>query len=289
MTGPSFLLVEPTNICNLGCVLCPTGNGKQRRKHGMMAPAHLERILKDPIVNRPSVLLWGWGEPTLHPDLPNLAGIALRQGCFVEVQSNGHGDIAVYELLQDVGISRITIALDDLDEERLQMLRGPDARLDRIMQLIKHLAARQSKSELVVQCLMTRLNQEILPSMRSWVEILGAKMIFKTLNVGAATKNIADRLIPTLPGLGRNPPEENGACSFLNSGGTMLCDGSFVPCCYDWEGRYILGRPTDGWETIHRNRACFTKRVVNHGIEMCNHCTRDDSMSQDQSLLGQCE
>ena len=42
---PSQLFIEPTNICNAKCPLCPTGSGKLKRKKGMMGFNTFKKIL----------------------------------------------------------------------------------------------------------------------------------------------------------------------------------------------------------------------------------------------------
>lgn len=44
---PHQLLLEITNLCNLHCQLCPTGNGSLRRNKTMMAFGNFKKIIDE--------------------------------------------------------------------------------------------------------------------------------------------------------------------------------------------------------------------------------------------------
>lgn len=87
---PAIMQIEPTNACNLKCVMCPRNNMK--RPVGFMDPALFEHIIvqgrKNSILRL--IKLYFMGEPALHKDLVELVRIARRHGVpAVGFQSNG--------------------------------------------------------------------------------------------------------------------------------------------------------------------------------------------------------
>ena len=63
---PYKLVLDPTNACNLGCPLCPTGLGASSRKKGVLKIEQFLEIIdqfKDFVIE---VHLYNWGEPTMN-------------------------------------------------------------------------------------------------------------------------------------------------------------------------------------------------------------------------------
>ena len=87
---PFILTVEPTNLCNLKCPLCVTGNGKMTRKAGLMNFQTFERILAATSSNLFYLLLYHQGEPYLNTDFLKFVRHAKRQRICVATSTNGH-------------------------------------------------------------------------------------------------------------------------------------------------------------------------------------------------------
>jgi MoaA/NifB/PqqE/SkfB family radical SAM enzyme len=80
---PSVLQVEPTNLCTLRCPLCPSGRGELSRERGFMPPQMFEQLMDETGRSLSLIILWGWGEPLLHPDLPRIIRAAKRHNVAV--------------------------------------------------------------------------------------------------------------------------------------------------------------------------------------------------------------
>jgi len=66
---PHFILIEPTNICNLRCPLCPTGRGEKGRSKGKMSLDKFKRIIDEIGDYLYDIELDNWGEPLLNKDI----------------------------------------------------------------------------------------------------------------------------------------------------------------------------------------------------------------------------
>ncbi len=63
---PTHMLIEPTNFCNLKCVLCPVTEGLNRPS-GKMEFEIFQKLIDEVGEYIFLILLWDWGEPFLNP------------------------------------------------------------------------------------------------------------------------------------------------------------------------------------------------------------------------------
>ncbi len=83
--------IDVAGTCNLRCLSCPRGNFHPQPAKGFMSPDSFARVLDkirrdDPFVG--AVALYNFGEPLLHPDLPEIIGLARAAGVRTAVSSN---------------------------------------------------------------------------------------------------------------------------------------------------------------------------------------------------------
>lgn len=71
---PPIVQLEPLNVCNLGCLTCPTGTGLMQRRPSIM-PFETFRHITDQIKDHAVLLVfWAWGEPFMNIDAPRITG-----------------------------------------------------------------------------------------------------------------------------------------------------------------------------------------------------------------------
>ncbi len=83
--------IDICGACTLRCPSCPQGNVKDYRlPQGFMAPELLQRIVTKARseCRRPSISLFNWAEPLLHPQLPELVRIVQDAGLPCHLSSN---------------------------------------------------------------------------------------------------------------------------------------------------------------------------------------------------------
>ncbi len=90
--------IDVAGSCNLRCVSCPRGNFKPQPPSGFMSLGNFEAVLakiqrEDPLVG--AVALYNFGEPLLHPRLPEFIELARGRGllCAVSTNLNFHLDL----------------------------------------------------------------------------------------------------------------------------------------------------------------------------------------------------
>lgn len=87
---PYLVKIEPTNICNSNCQLCPTGRGFHGRSKGRMSFERYKYIV-DQIKDFAYVLdLSNWGDPLVVPEIYDMIRYAHESGLWTYISSNLH-------------------------------------------------------------------------------------------------------------------------------------------------------------------------------------------------------
>ena len=89
---PHIVFIEPTNACNLNCVMCPTQrkNAKKNNPDGFMSIELFRRIVDQMASEYPTINLWLHkdGEPLLHPNIVELIEYASSKLPNVHLSTN---------------------------------------------------------------------------------------------------------------------------------------------------------------------------------------------------------
>ena len=84
---PTYVAIDPVNICNLKCPLCPTGADNLKYKKNMMSFKTFTTIInKMPSVA--SIDLFNWGEPFINSELCDMIHYATRRNIAVYIDTN---------------------------------------------------------------------------------------------------------------------------------------------------------------------------------------------------------
>lgn len=101
----SFIWAELSGRCQLSCVHCYAESGPSG-DHGSMTAADWRRVIDEAAGLGAGMVQFIGGEPTLHPDLPDLVDHALAAGVEVEVFSNlVHVTANLWEVFARPGVS----------------------------------------------------------------------------------------------------------------------------------------------------------------------------------------
>jgi len=85
---PYKITIDPGNICNLGCALCPSGTHSLKVPKGFMKVDVMKRIIDELGAYLEIVSLYNWGEPLLHPDILELIEIINSSDIKVRISTN---------------------------------------------------------------------------------------------------------------------------------------------------------------------------------------------------------
>ncbi|MDR1764280.1 MAG: radical SAM protein [Dysgonamonadaceae bacterium] len=126
-SAPRYIIIEPTNICNLRCTCCPQGSGEEGRPRGIMKPEIFSKILKNIDLPISEICLYLHGEPFLNPDLDKLVEqIGQLKGVSTVIYTNGYG--IDHNLLRKILVHkriRISFSMDMHDPNGYEEIRKP--------------------------------------------------------------------------------------------------------------------------------------------------------------------
>lgn len=116
------LHMELTNHCNFSCEFCP--NSVMKRRRGMMssdmAQSILDEIGRSPLVKL--VLFHLMGEPSLHPNLPEIAEYAQLRNVEVCITTNGSRfHEGLLRALLEANVGKIILSLQTPDAKSFAM------------------------------------------------------------------------------------------------------------------------------------------------------------------------
>jgi radical SAM protein with 4Fe4S-binding SPASM domain len=264
---PYFLMIEPTNACNLRCPLCPTGRGTLGRPTASLpldlfrqCIAELGRCLIEVNVSN-------YGEPMMHRDLPAMIACAKRTGARVSIGSNGHflNDKTARQLIES-GLDLIYISFDGLDQatyEKYRVRGHFDGVVAGVTSLLAQRRALGRANPFVeLQFLVMKHNEQQLEGFRALADELGAdRRVIKPVSFNVAdwddpaTRTAFADFFPDTEQYQVYRREGDGwrwrrddlaFCSAPWRSLTVLADGRIVPCCRDPRGHYAMGSVADG-------------------------------------------
>ena len=185
---PPIIQVEPTNLCNLKCPLCPTGSDSLKRAKGFMSLETFQRILDELGNELVSVYLFCFGEPFMNKNLFKMIEACTARKILTITSTNGHFLQTPDEALRlvDAGLSTLIVAVDGSSQEIYESYRkgGDLEKVKRCVALVEEAkASRGSRYPYTaLRCVVTSQNQEDLPQLERLAAHLGVNMFtYKTL------------------------------------------------------------------------------------------------------------
>lgn len=236
---PKYLVIEPTNFCNLNCIMCP--RSEMTRSQGLMNFELFKKIIDDCEGKTDFIYLHFFGEPLLHPKIIDFINYAAGKGLTIALSTNATvlNENMSRDLLQSK-LDLLIISIDSLNPDIYAKIRG-GGNLEPVLKNIDtFLELQQStKSTLNVslQMITMSLNKEEIKTFSSrWKIRDGLNITIKPLY------NYADQ-VHNIRNLG-NFPENNPkrkVCVEPWRGLVIGWDGKVVPCCNDFDYKFPLG------------------------------------------------
>lgn len=241
---PNAVWIEPTNTCNLRCIMCPNSIIEQKNK-GFMKMILYKKIIKEIRTFASYIVLCISGESLLHKDFPQMVKIAKNNGLGVYFSTNA--TVLTPKLSKQIllaGLDWINFSFDGCSKEIYEKVRvgaNFEKTLDNVINFLK------IKKELGAK---TRAELQILV-----MDEKGERDYQK--NIGNFQKNFQDFPLDYLQK--RQPStwgkflsgtkkykfrklgNEFSPCSYLWSSLHILWDGRIVACTSDFFGDNVLG------------------------------------------------
>jgi len=290
---PPILTIEPTNICNLRCPLCVTGNGAMERANGRMDFDTYCRLI-DEIGDRIMyIVLFQQGEPYINRRFNDFVAYAKRRRIYVTTSTNAHYlDPATAEATVQSGLDTMIVSVDGATQDSYEHYRVGGS-LEKVKQGIRNLVAakRRHRSKtpyIYMQFLLMRHNEHELRQMEFMAKELGVDRLLKK-NIQVETLEEAHEWLPAKEKFRRYTVTENELT--VKRGGRGACprpwlttlvnwDGSVVPCCFDKNGHHTTGdlRNTASFEAVWKSGrySQFRQQMLTDrdAIDICKNCNQ---------------
>ena len=252
---PTHVQIEPTTRCNLRCTYCPVGSESAQTGH--MELEVFQKLVDD--VERYALLLvmWGWGEPFVCPQVYEMIAYAHRKGIRLISSTNGHcfADPSQAEAVVRSGLDALIVSLSGTTQEAYRRFRG--GRLDTALEGTRQIVAAKRRLGLTtphVQMgfIVTDASEMQVPEITEMAKAMGVDgLSFKKMNTASVKpRSGPDEAVPaderfrrfqyTDGAAGRVRVQQN-PCKALWHSPTLRWDGSINPCAYDFDGERVLG------------------------------------------------
>jgi radical SAM protein with 4Fe4S-binding SPASM domain len=293
---PPIVMIDPSNICNLRCPMCPMYNGTVQLPKGTLKYENLTKLLDEIGDYIFQIQFWNQGEPFLNKNFIKMIRYAKRMGIMTITSTNGHfitSDDFAEEVVRS-GLDQIIFSMDGTNQETYEKYRVNGdynlviANLERLSQAKIRLNSRTPLIEL--QFIVFKHNQDEIDTLKALAKKNRVDRIsFKTAMVYSADQ--AEDFLPEdqkkelyeSDSDGRHLKRKNGVpnwCNRLWLNPAITWDGRFSPCCFDLDAKHAFANIFEDkrsfksiWKSEAYNKFRQTVLTDRRRIDICKNCT----------------
>ncbi len=259
---PTSLSIDPVNVCNLQCPLCPTGRKGKMAEKNFMSFGMFKKIIDEVGKYLYKTDLYNWGEPFLNKELIKMIKYAVGAGVKVDISSNLSLDIDSYVTdIVDSGLNELIVSAAGSTEKEYEKynIGGDFKKVMKNVDLIaKEKRNKNSKTPtLVWRYLVTKYNENgVKEALRTYKSKGFDSILISTLHLdmgGEITRDVRSRIEEFKDWL----PEENekysgydiqskarirqNTCDRLWRTSVISPSGEVFPCCAVYGDKYAFG------------------------------------------------
>jgi len=251
---PPVLMVEPTNLCNLRCPLCPSGNGNLKRPRGMMGMALFRQLINEVYRQIGMLILWNQGEPFLHPGIWQMINTAVQRDMYVLTSTNFSMPIDLQRIL-DSGLHHLIVSMDGISGATYDQYRvnGDFELVMRNMRDLVQLRGRRRHPYVIWQFIVMKHNEHEVAEVKRLAKAIGVdRLEFKTAQIYHPED--MPRFLPQDGSFSRYHIENGeyrikaellNRCHRLWMQPVVNWDGELAVCCYDKDLSLPIGNVRD--------------------------------------------
>jgi radical SAM protein with 4Fe4S-binding SPASM domain len=200
------------------------------------------------------LLIYHQGEPYLNKHFFDFVARAKSKNIYVTTSTNGHyfSDKNIEKTIES-GLDSMIISLDGVDQESYQKYRV-GGQLSRVLQGTKNLITVRNKRGLKIpnialQFLVMKQNEHQMAEIKNISDQLGVdRLLIKNIEVRSVEE--AEEWLPSNEKYRRYDysgmdfkvkGSEKNSCTRPWLSTLINWDGTFVPCCFDKNGKYPMG------------------------------------------------
>ena len=285
---PPVVMIEPTNICNLKCPLCPSGAGLLKRERGYMSLKEFKRLVDEIEKYTFMLLLWNQGEPFLNPDFIEMIEYANSKKLYLMTSTNANLLPSAKEIVNS-GLDLMLVSFDGATQETYNKYRV-NGSLEKVLNHVKEIVeakkeAPKSKLKLVNQFLVMKHNEHEIDRIKQLTkELKFDTLALKTVQI--YSKEDIQNFLPQNPKYRRY--KVSGENFELKYGIKNRCyriwiqpminwDGEMSVCCFDKDIEYKIGNVKknhfiDLWRS--ERMMLFRQIILKNRVlfEFCRNC-----------------
>jgi MoaA/NifB/PqqE/SkfB family radical SAM enzyme len=272
---PMELVIDPSDICNLHCPLCPTGQGRHDRSKGKMSFRNFQSIIDELGAYLYRIDLHNWGEPLLNDEIYQMISYAKVRNIEVRVSSNLNTINRVNaEKLVKSGLDVLIISLDGASQETYEQYRI-GGQFNRVLDNISMIS--KLKQELIISkpfviwqflvmkhnehevSLAKKIAKELVVDQLDFLAIhcdMGSEIFWDSKTRFEKTRKwlpLNERFCPYDLTTGKRK-HQNSSCHFLWTQSAINWNGSVSPCCGLYVEKYDFGNAfCKGFRSIWNN------------------------------------
>jgi len=200
---PYDIKLEPTNICNSSCRLCPTGMGLAGREKGKMSFERFKQIIEQ-IKHHTYVLdLSNWGDPLIVPEIYDMIRYAHERKIWTYLSTNLHSfsiENNDAERMIKSGLDMLNCSIHSASQQTYEQYQ-PNKNFDSVLAKIRNIQEtkrRLGTSKPVVRMffVVTRHNEHEIEQFKKLADELGCVAVFTTASLNlrfiGRDKNLKD-------------------------------------------------------------------------------------------------
>jgi MoaA/NifB/PqqE/SkfB family radical SAM enzyme len=299
LSRPHILHVGVTTFCNLHCPACPTGTDSLGRTKEHLDFDLFCRTIDSLRGSLLFVLFWDWGEPFLHPKLPEMIEHAGRSGIRTVISTNGNvkwSDEKIEQLIR-ARPSTVVVCVDGADQPTYETYRR-GGQLETVLQTISRLVDTRQRLEqslplIEFRSLATKGTEHQMPELLKLAQESGADLFsVKTLRPFDYRKAEVDgALVPENEALARyeyegRKPDADARKAFVSEGPltcgkplyapTLNSDGTLAFCSYAQQENEFFGNLKGlSFSNVWKNASSRFRRInflQSGGTASCRTC-----------------
>lgn len=241
--NPQLFNIELTNHCPMNCIMCPRRHMK--RKLGHMDINLFKKIIDQTKGNTYSVWLHHFGESLLHPQLAECIKYAEKNNIKTKISINpGFLNKELGKKLIDSNLTYLHISLDGIDDKMYKKLRGKNADYKKAVENINEfLKLKKGKKPYIALAMihMKSTKDKVEEFKRYWTRPGIDKVEIKEFTTWEGSDKKITELADQSQKSEGYKKSLDYPCVRPWHRMTVLWDGRVVPCCFDYDGKYILG------------------------------------------------
>lgn len=281
---PKYVVIEPTNHCNLNCIMCP--HGEMTRPKGYMNFDLFKKIIDECEGKTDFIHLHFFGEPLLHSRITDFINYAGGKGMTIALSTNATflNEKAARDLLLSK-LDFLIISFDSLDRDCYEKIRNGgnfDTVLKNIENFLDLQQSMRANLNVCIQMIKMSTNSD------ETEKFLAYRKIREGLNIAVKPLYNYANQVKNIRSLGNFPENivDHKVCVEPWRGLVIGWDGVVVPCCNDFDYKFPLGdAKTDTLSDIwNSDRMQKMRGGQNKGLQKANVLCKGCCIHQEDYL-----